>query len=257
MRKSALFMPLAAIIAGAAGFALRAKELKTVFDAATGLARRGEPVTVALILLSLFVGAVFIVFGLFTMKKYNEKNNCSAIAPPDGSMLAVYIIIAFIMLIAAVMYLFESEHLYGKLLTTAFGFFALLTGASYILVPLAAKRGEGGEWTCVFSVIPALFFSFWLVASYRESAADPVLLNYCYECLALGALALSSYFYAGFAYSKAAPRATIAAGLISIYLSIVTLADTYQTSLILMLISACMAQTANTAVFLFRLERKL
>lgn len=256
MRKSALFMPLAAIIAGAFGFALRTKELDTVFDSATGLAERFDPVTVALIVFSLFMTAVFVVFSLCVMKKNRAANSCAAIAPPAGGMLLVYVIIALFMFAGAALLILESEHNYGKLMTYIFALFAVLTGAAYIAVPFSAAHGKNKDLMCGISVMPAIFYSLWLVAAYRESAADPVLLNYYYECLALSALALSSYYYAGFAFSKAVPSAMLVTGLVSIYLCILILADSNRTPITLMLISACMAQTANTAVLLFRLEQK-
>ena len=52
MRKSAVVIPLLALIAGGLGLLIRRIEINTAFEAATGFVKRGAPVTAILIAVS-------------------------------------------------------------------------------------------------------------------------------------------------------------------------------------------------------------
>ncbi len=78
MRRTSLFVPLFALIAGIAGFFLRQTELNTVFDSVTGLAEKGAPVTISLIALSVFFAAASILLSVLITRTTKQNRNMSA-----------------------------------------------------------------------------------------------------------------------------------------------------------------------------------
>ena len=254
MRKSASFVLPASILAGVVGFVLRRVELNTVFDPATGLAEKSAPVSAALIILSFAVAVFLVAYALVSSKKYAIENSAPALSLQNSVLLVLDVLVMLAMIAGSVYYFLESD--VRSIAVTAFAVFAALTGIAFAAVPLAAKRGKNDMWMCILSVIPALFFCFWLVWEYRQNAGEPVLRDYCYSCLALCALALSAYFNAGFVFAKGKLAASVATGMFSVYIGLVALADIRTSALTFLLIVVCCAQIVNTAAIMLNTKEK-
>lgn len=99
--------------------------------------------------------------------------------------------------------------------------FFILSAASAIsaaLVAHGAYIGRTGGFCRFLSIIPPIFFSYWMILLYRIHASDPVIVNYGYECLAIAAAAMSFYFLAGYLYGKSEPGKTLFCMVMTVFL---------------------------------------
>lgn len=258
MRKSAVVMPLVALIAGALGFIIRYLEVTTVFDSETGLAERGSPISYALIGLTLLVIAGAILFAALSSGKYRaESEFVEAFAPRGFLYIVVSFLIGFAWLAAVVLYYLNISAVDSvSVIDWVFVFLSALSAISVIFMARAAYKGKGGSEVLLFSVVPAIFFCFWLIILYKNNAANPVLLSYCYLTLAIAAAALSSYFTAGFVFNKAGCGKAIFCYLLSVYFSVVVLADNTDLPVKIIFGVTAINQFMNTVVFMRNLKSK-
>ncbi len=258
MRRFAVIMPITALIAGAAGLFLRYTELNTVFDSVTGFAERGAKVSYYLMLLSVAAFVVSIIYALivrFTTKASSEYER--AFAPASMLYLVIHVILGLAMLFAA--YLYWRDATANFALTPfdiVFIVFAALTGISLIFMACGAYKGKSGTGICIFSVIPAIFFCIWLILIYKRHSSDPVLLNFCYQCLAAAFAALSFYYGAGFVFGRPKPAKTIVAFFMSIFFCTVVLLDNISKSELIIYVVVIVTQLVNSAEFIRNLEKR-
>ena len=258
MRKTAIFMPLLALLAGAVGYFLRHMELRYVFDEHTGLPLRGSSITIALIVLS---ALFFVIIVLFSAKVK------AVFLSPDGfenafgaSFLAypvIFLIAGLSWFGATIKYFFEfriqvtsaNAELYFLLLSA-------LSSISIIIFAIEVYQNPRRRSKLALSVVPVLFMCFWLIMLYRRNAANPILLNYCYSCLAIMAGTLGFYFPAGFVYKRPAQVKTLVAMLCAVYFNAVTLADVHETSIKVIIAVVIAINLVHSYMLIRCLQRK-
>ena len=220
-------MPFFALMAGAAGFYLRLMELWNVFDESTGLPRRGAVITIALIVLTVAFLAIALIFTLRASMKHKAPPGFeNAFGTDPLSYPLIFSAVGIIWMVATVKQFFDLDAAGG--FTRAELIFLILSVLSAISITLfAVEMYQDPRRKIVYalSLVPTLFMCFWLILMYRQNASNPVLLSYCYQCLAIISSALSFYFTSGFVYSKPAPGKTIFAYFAAVYFGFVTLAD--------------------------------
>jgi hypothetical protein len=257
MRKSAVIMPLIALIAGASGYCLRRTELNTVFDSA-GFAVWGKPVTLGLIALCVGVLALMTVYSVLTARAYRANEDFAAAFRTKGLIYpGVMVLSGLVWLIAAVLR-YVDVRAFGRvqLLDSIFLLLLALGAVSLIVLGVIAGKGSCGREVCYISVLPSLFFCYWLVLLYKENAPNPVLLDYAYRCLAMAASALSFYYLAGYVFKKGGAGKTILSFMMTIFLCAVALADPVTPSVRLILCAALLAAFVNAVVFIGNLTKK-
>lgn len=267
MRKSAVVIPALALIAGICGFLIRRVEINTAFEADTGFAVRGAPVTLALIAVSGAVIALAVLAGILASVRMKAENDYTrAFAPGSFLYLAVSSILGIAWLGADVLYFFS---VYGQggtiglagspiisILDIIFIFLAAVSALSVIFLARGAHKGRGGSDLLIFSVIPSVFFCFWLIILYKNNASNPVILSFAYQCLAIAAATLSFYFSAGFVYKKAATGKTLFSFLVTIFFCAVSIADNIGLPLKIMFGLMVLYAFMNAIVFLRNLKSK-
>ena len=258
MRKSAVVIPLLALAAGIAGFFIRRTELATAFETATGFAKRGAPITVILIVVSAAVLILAAVAGILVSSRMKAENDYSrAFKPKSFLYLGVSVVLGVIWLAADVMYFID---VYGKgtagVLDIIFVFLAAASAFSVIFLSRGVFTGRGRTEMMIFSVVPSLFFCFWLILLYKNNAANPVILSFAYQCLAIAAAALSYYFSAGFVYRKAVTGKTVFSFIVTIFFCTLVLADHTGWPLRLIYGLTVVGTAANAVVFIRNLKPK-
>ena len=229
MRKNAFIFPIAALVLGLAGGLLRQRELDTVFDPVTGLAERGAPVTVMLIALSVVVIILCAAAAFIVRKKYAaHRDYALALGPMSIPSLSVLTLAGLLWLAASVKIFFDARAA-GAVSTVDLVFcgFSALSAISVIVLAFLARKSSKGPGLLFFSVIPSLFLCLWLVLLYKQNAANPVRLDFCYQCLAIAAAVLSFYFSAGCFFGKAAAAKTIFSYMITVFFGTLTLFDSF------------------------------
>jgi hypothetical protein len=219
------FLPLLTTAAGLAGALIRRYELQHAFESDTGLALSGYPASVVLLLLS----AAVILFVLFLS---GGRSAIGALSYRDafrtteaGSFAAIVLSSLFLFGSAAsgaMLYLSGTETRVSRLLLFAF---TAISGACILVTGLRTYRDKNTEQSGILLLVPAFFACLWLVLVYQTNAADPVLLHYIYELLAVVFAVLGLYSIAGFGFGRGRVKRTAFYCLLGEYFSLVTLAD--------------------------------
>lgn len=223
--KKGSFFSLFALVAGIVGGVLRWKERQTGFEPETGLPIPGNLYAILLMVLS---GAVFLFFLIVTLRIRHIRifwyDRASLTESPV--FFAVYCIGAALTAIGGVLLVVQS--LTGPSLAVAqliLGVFAVAAG---VALAWTAKGNYGQREKGRYRLrllIPPFFCCYWLILSYENQAANPVVLQYVYELFAIICTVLAFYFIAGFDFSRARVKPALLFGWMAGYFSIVTLAD--------------------------------
>ena len=222
-------MPFLSLLAGAAGFYLRLVELMNVFDIRTGLPERGAAITIGLLALC----AAFLIFALlFSIKvgvKYKSPGKFENAFGTDPLTYPFALSVIGVIWLGATVKYFIDINSVRALLTSelCFSVLSALAAISVAFFAIEMYQDPRRKMTFALSIIPTLFMCFWLILLYKQNAANPVLLSYCYECLAIIASALGFYFTSGFVYNKPAPGKAVFTYFAAIFFCFITLADNH------------------------------
>ena len=244
-----IFLPALALVGGLTGFGLRRWELSAAFDA-NGLAIPWAPATVALVALSLLMAAAFI---LLCRNPRNESRQYGDAFAADGRWgYLVLSGVASAMLLLAGVFGMRSELSGGSpgLLRMLLWVLCLVSFVCVIFTVLANFRGEDLR-SSMMLLAPAYTFCVWLVTAYQKRAADPVVLDYMYELLAIICTLLAFYFIAGFSFSRGQVWSSALFCLLSVYFGIVTLADGHEIEQRLLVLFSILYQLATVSVLLY------
>jgi len=258
MRIAAFFMPLFALLAGAAGFFLRLTELMNVFDTRTGLPERGATVTIMLIAVTgLFLVLVMLFSIRLSIKRRAPHGFENAFGTDPLTYPFSFVVIGLLWLGATVKH-FIDVNATGTV-PMAELYFVILSALSAISVAFFAVemyQDPRRKTTFALSIVPTLFMCFWLVALYRQHASNPVLLSYGYQCLAIITSALGFYFTSGFVYNKPAPGKTLFFYFAAIFFCFVTLADDHVMTIKLIFSAIIAMNVVYSSKLLRHLRRK-
>ncbi len=107
-------------------------------------------------------------------------------------------------------------------------------------VPFSEKRSHVRE--SIYAALPAVMYVYWLLVSYRTHAAIPSVWSYAVEIFAIGASILGTFYFAGYAFDFPKPYVALGGLMAGTYLSLVTLPDSRNVGLALMLVAGAAMQ---------------
>lgn len=254
--------PLLALMAGAVGFALRKWQLSSGFEPDTGLSIPGAPAAWVVMGFSLLVMLLFL---LLTWREEKSLSWEAAFAAGKQNTLAVTtLLLAAVLLLASAgvefvtrstngIYFYEGETFFARTTSMVLYYLrlALCVGAfpCTFLWARSILRGEGGQ-ECLTSLEPCLLYCVWLISTYQNRAADPVVQDYLYEVLAIVTALLGLYFVAGHSFGNGKPPRCVFFCLAGVYFSMVTLADNHLLADTFRNLFAVLYLTAHAALIL-------
>lgn len=242
MKKNQL-IPALAVLGGGVGFGLRKWQLATAFETDTGLAIAGAPATIALLVWSCFMAALFV--GL--CRKQRAPRTCEGAFSAHGNsvVLTACVLSGFLLLISAgseaitLMAGYQTSLYTGNSWTTQVTtkflppLQVLLCLGGFLSVLLwtrrLAREGESKRESLALLEL-CLLFCAWLISDYQSRAADPVVQDYLYEILAIAAGVMALYYIAGYSFQNGYPRRTAVSCLLAVYFSMVSMADGHELS---------------------------
>jgi len=227
MRKKSLIICGFTVIMGVFGAFLRWVQTLSVFEADTGLATSHSPWSYAVVLFSLLFAVLLYVW----LRKL--KNVSFALKYPEVysktipfASVAAYAVGALIA-IGGVLTLIRSVQTSKSVFDLILGLFSFVCAAGmtdFLLSLDKPVKKNGG----VFGAVSTVFFlCFWLIASYKYSASDPVIWHFALRLLAISSTVLALYFIAGFVFNKPKPLASLYFSLLGTFLCLTVLADSY------------------------------
>jgi len=236
MGKAVLFTFMS-LFFGAGGALLRKIELIQAFDAG-GLPLPGHPMTVALIVLSIFF-AVFSGSLMLWLRQIGvnlmDKETAEPVSRKLGVIECTLGVIALLIMGASAVVKFTDPACFCGRFETALCAVTVLGAACGIVsfVMLARKDGSGKAGF----MAPVAVMCVYLVFVFRQDGSDPVLLHYVFRLLAVAVSMLSMYYFAGASYENIKPSVNMFFAMTGIYLCAVALADERSLSDMLMFLS--------------------
>lgn len=237
---------LLALAGGAGGFLLRRWELAAVFDA-NGLPVPWSAPSLLLIGLSVVLAAVFAV--LLRRPNYRPADYNEAFSAKNSWLY----LIGMALSAAAILFAGVVGLRYG-------GYCSLLCKLTNILCLLSFVCILATAWSNFQSkplrfsltlLVPGYTLCLWLVSAYQKQAADPVVLDYVYEMLAIICTLIGLYFSAGYSFGRPKFRRCALFSLLGIFFTLVTLADPHTTGDRLMLLFVLLYQLSHLIALLY------
>lgn len=252
-RKLAAGLTLSTVVLGVVGFFLRRTELDTVFDPVTGLAS-SKPITFILIALSFIAALVFFLFAIGLRRFACPAGYEKAFRTNSPVVMVISFILAILMMIAAYKYYVYAKTLENSIADSILALFAALAGLSYLTLSINAWRRKGGFELPLCCFIFVIFICYWLILTYKTNAADPVILDYAYDALALCSSALAGYYITGFCYGRGSPVKTLLFSSLSAYLCFVALAGPLMLPLIIFYVFVLSVFLINSITLIYNLK---
>lgn len=253
MQKRSL-APAAVLAAGIIGAVLRRMELDTAFEE-NGLPIPWARATVALALVSALVFVLCAALAVSLKKRFVPQEGFKRAYRTDSYLLfAIMALLGGGVLVCAALLLISGGDVLGLTGWMRYVFLLLmaLSGIGMALMAYSVYTRKDTRLLKIGSVMPSLFYCFWMVSLYRQNAGNPVILDYCYSALALGAAAVSSYYAAGYAFGRQSLSGCVLISLTAVYLLTVAAADPAPMTLRLVLAAGAVFITVNTTSLLSR-----
>ena len=237
---------LLALAGGGVGFILRRWELATVFED-TGLAVLWSAPSLLLIALSAVMAAAFLL--LVRKPKYQPSDYNEAFSA-QGSWLYL---IGMAVSAAAVLFAGLYGLRYGGYCSLLCKLMNLLCLLSFVCILATAWSNFCGK-PLRFSLtllVPGYTVCLWLVSAYQEQAAEPVVLLFVYEMLAIICTLIGLYFSAGYSYGRPKFRRCAVFSLLGLFFTLVTLADLHTMGSRLMFLFMFLYQMSHLIALLY------
>lgn len=258
MRKE-IVLPSIAAAGGVCGFFLRRWDLATAFEPGAGQARLLIPGSPSTLVLLAFSAAMVLALALLCRGEHREfAGGYDEAFAAKGSTpyITAATLSAFLLLAAALCAGWAFVSGQNRVMTRML--LAVMCAASFFCVLSTAKnnyRAEGRGKYSFTLLMPAYTCCVWLIAAYQSRAADPVILDYLYELLAIIAALLGLYFTAGFSFERSKVFRASFFSLLAVYFSFVTLADGHDLATLLLYAFVIVYLLSSTAVLLCNCAR--
>jgi hypothetical protein len=220
MRKTWVWPGLAAA-AGLLGGVLRAVENQHVLDTTSGLRTPGHPLTIVMLA---YCALCVLALALPFLRDKTALDGAAVFSGSRSLMLCAWL--SALALGASTLYdLIRFANTY-KLSLLAFAGMSFFSAVS--LIPVAAAFRKGGEkGGSVAAVVPVFWACYWLIISYGEHAADPVIVDYLYTLLGESAVVVALYLFSQLSFDAKRLRSALIFALLSVFFSVLNIAEPF------------------------------
>lgn len=224
MRKEIL-LPALALAGGGAGFLLRRTELDAAYDPVSRLMSMDHPATWILMGLAAVMLAVFVLACRGAEKRNNTPRQWFC-APEDPVYIMLTVSASLILLIAAGFaareLLHARERTVMKIVSVAL---SVLGALGALAAGRCSYRNEWSEYVPLQLMGPAFCALVWLIVGYQAHAREPEIQLFAWQILAGVSVVMALYNQVSLSLNKCRLWSVCVPGLMGIFLSLVTLAD--------------------------------
>lgn len=222
--KKPYLAPVLALVIGAFAAALRWNMLATAFEPDTGLMKNGE---VSVMLLCAITGAVLLgaaVFALCLGKRYAPADTFQR-GYKNNSVTVMGLSVLAGLAVAAGGVLGFLGDMERSVTDTVLYALAAASGLCIVVLSVTAYTGKENSFAGIANITPSLYFVCRLALCYRDNAAEPAVLSYCFFLMTLAAASVSFYYAAGFYYGRAKVFGTAVSHLLGVYFCCMALGE--------------------------------
>lgn len=255
MKKTAVIFTAVTALLGGIGSALHGIEINTVLDPASGLAARSAPITVCMTAVAAL--AVIIIYALTFLVKGRSvaPEYHIAFAPKTPVPVAIAIVSGVGLLGGAYLcFVYGVGIRSSEKLVMVLSIFAALAGVSVIVLNLMAMLRKSGAETMLCSFVIVMFLCLWLIVYYLEKSADPAMISYVYDYLAVCAAAVAGYYTAGYAFGSSRPRTTLFFSMLAAFFCLTAMSAAHTLSFGIFFASIALQQLVNVFVLTNNLQ---
>lgn len=252
MRKLALPVTASSLAAGVFGAFLRWLQLRTIYEAETGLTRPWAGVSIIFVIYLAAFAAALVYFAFFLLRGRPLLKPLAAeraLHASTGVPGVLIWLLGAIFAVGGLVLLFSPKNAASQLenvLETLFRAGCIIAGGCVLCLP---QRGEEGRENAYpsrpASIVLTLFFCVWLVQSYVVNSRDPVYWNFIPELLAVVASTMAVYHMTAYFFGKAKPCSAVFWSFFAPLLNICVIFDPIDTAT-----KALHAATAGTLLLL-------
>lgn len=256
MQKNVLEQTCYVVGAGSFGVFIRWMQDMLAFDDA-GLSEK----SFWNVMLPLYIIIAAVVF-LRTVDKYRNhhysmpKDFCGALSNPGKILCFLKWAIGMIMVTGALMLLAKCETDKQADLLRALALLGIPTGFSFPLVLTAAnKPGKRPFYLSLSAAMPIVFFSFWLIVSYKINSINPNVWGYALEIITIIISMIAFFRIAGFAFDSANAWRSLFFAMLDAAMCIMVLADERYMGMQIMFLASAMMMVLYNWIMLSNLQR--
>ncbi len=220
------FAPIAVLLLGGLGAFVRHVQLETAYDPA-GLPRPWAAATVALYMLGFLALAIAVAMCL-AARDYEAGGSFRRAIPVEGYIhFAAKALMGIVVMFCALLLMRRGVAIMGMENSARWPFVLLLglTGFGMTVMACTSYTRKDSPYLRPGSIAPALLCCYWMVGWYRENAGNPILLDYCFRCLALAFGCFSAFSRAGYAFGRRNITGTLLLSSVAVFLLPVAAAD--------------------------------
>jgi len=211
-------------VMAAVGLFLRWLQNNNIFEEQTGLPVKSAISTVFIIFCLIYT-AVILVLTLRLGDSWTEESFRTAFRGRNIIFPVMATAVGIAMAVASVALLFSKPVGLSVALQSVLGLGALICAICFPLIAMGPKKDSKGTFACVYTFIPVIFFSIWLIIAFKEHAQDPILWHYAIEVLAVASATLGFYYAAGYAFDRPRLKQTVLFTNLGAFFCITALGD--------------------------------
>lgn len=229
MQKLALSMTVTTLVAGAFGAFLRWLQLRTIYDAETGLPRPWAGISIIFVIYILAFAIALIGIIIFRLRirivRPLTAERALRACTPIPSVLVWLFCGAFaagglVLLFSQKSAVTQMENILGTLFRAG----CIIAGSCVLCLPWREGK-ESAFPGRLGSVVLTVFFCVWLIHSYLENSRDPISWNYLPELLSVTASTMGFYYITAYYFGRAKPRSAVFWSFFAALLNICTIFD--------------------------------
>jgi hypothetical protein len=240
-----------AVVAGIFGAFCRWLQNTTAFEPDTGLA---IPNSLWSQIMAVYIAAAFVLFVVLVRWLKDNKKITAELSFPDafrgGKLICTVAAAASAALMAAGGLMGLAAQIGGGFTLGLFESAAAVFASLCVFTLLRRVNSDSPRNGSGPLVSIVLYLCLRLVNEYKVSASDPVLWNFAIRILAICAVTLAYYYFAGYCYGRAKPHRALYVSFLGIFLSIISLADGVSLSFHLVTAGLVLAQLVLTLLLI-------
>ena len=191
----------------------------------------------------ILIAGAFVFIGMvrkLNKDRYYIEEEPSAALKNGGKIFPVIrIAIGVLMAAGALLLIWQSEVDTEVKLLRVVGLLGFLTGVSFpIMMKWYGEPMKKPGLMRLFAMLPVIFFSAWLIATYKRNDINGVVWQYGVEVIAVSAAICAFFRLAGFAYGSVKSSRILFSSFFGIFMLIVTLGDERYMGMQAMLVAA-------------------
>ncbi len=226
----AMRMCLTLAVLSAFGFVIRWSQNIAIFEEGTGLATEGAPQSIFLVIYSIVVVVALAFIALPVRNASKKTPPAYCVRSENKARRALVYISGLAFVIAAIILFLTSDDKIDSQLLRILSVLMMLAGFCFMHNGSAGEDSADSPLACLTAVTPVFFCSFWLIMSYRQHSANPVIWVYSIEIIAIVVACLALYLIAGFPFGKPRVYKTIVATATAAFFCCMALGDTREIS---------------------------